>query len=105
MFRATTAETSNWFGASRVRMRGFTTLLTAGSLTAGGTAVTKSLTFETAERIGNENSDVFLEPADGDLLGEGGGVESQNEQTSVPSLTIAEGSQPSDVRDSLSSQV
>ena len=78
-------------------MRGLTTSLTASSLTTSGASMSESLALEAPEWIWDEHPDIFFEPTNGYLFGQGRGLKGEDEQASVPSLAIAEGRQASDV--------
>ena len=72
-------------------MRSLTTSLTASSLATSGATMSKSLALEAPEWIWDEHPDIFFEPADGYLFGQGRVVEGEDQQAGVPSLAIAEG--------------
>ena len=105
MIRAATAQTDFGCGTARAVMRSFSTRLASRTLTTRGTAVTKALAFVAAERVWDENSDIFAEPAYVKFFGERGRVECQNEQTGVPALPISESGESADVSYPITPQV
>ena len=78
-------------------MRCFTALLTPGLLSAEFVAVTKSLTFEAAHRVGDKDVHIVF-----DVASEQGGrqsscLERQNEETGITHLPVSEGGQATHV--------
>ena len=105
MICATTAQARDWLGAFRVLMRSLTTLLTASILATSGATMSESLALEAPEGVWDEYPDIFFEPTDGDLFGQGRGLKGEDQQAGVPSLAIPEGRQSSDVGHTLSPQL
>ena len=67
--------------------------------------MSKPLTLEAAQGIGDEDTNVFPEPTDVDFVRESCRVKSENEQTGVSALTVTERGDPADVCDSVTPQI
>ena len=86
-------------------MRSLSALLTPSALATSGATVTKTLAFVASERIWHEYSDILSKPSDGELIRQGGGVERQDEEVGITTLTISERSDASDVGHPITPQI
>ena len=67
--------------------------------------MSKTLTLEAAQGIGDEDTNVFSEPTDVDFVRQSSRVKCEDKKTGVSMLAVTERGDPADVRDSVTPQI